>query len=151
MVWVRWNDSSKTTKDWGGDVKSSKVGRTKEPGSRGEVWAWGAPEANLKSDLFMAVGGKINSAWACTSDRHTYFLLIIGSEAGAHHSCVVLAPPPAPTPLPSLSDYSFFKKPTSPCWAEFINKFGFDCMHQSPHQELICIHTNTLVDVPSTR
>lgn len=98
MVWVRWNDSSKTTKDWGGDVKSSKVGRTKEPGSRGEIWAWGAPEANLKSDLFMAVGGKINSAWACTSDRHTYFLLIIGSEAGAHHSCVVLAPPPPPPP-----------------------------------------------------
>lgn len=28
---------------------------------------------------------------------------------------------------------------------------GFDCMHRSPHHELICIHTSTLVDVPTTR
>lgn len=54
-------------------------------------------------------------------------------------------------PPSSLGDYSSFKEQTSPWWAEFINKFGFDCMRRSSHHELICIHTSTLVDVPTTR
>lgn len=63
------------------------------------------------------------------------FLPFIAREVGV----------PGALPPSSLGDCG------DPQWAEFINKFGFDCIRGSPHHELVCIHTCTLVDVPNTR
>lgn len=103
----------------------------------------------LNSGLFTALGGKTNSALICmiqmSADRQTdrHF----PSSLPVEPAFVCAAPQP---PL-SRCDYSFFKEQTSPWWDEFINKFGFDCMHRGAHHELICIHTSALVDVPTTR
>ena len=60
-----------------------------------------------------------------------------------HCSGKVACPAPSPLRLSMIV--------VIPQWAELINKFGFDCIRGSPHHELVCIHTHTLVDVTNTR
>lgn len=145
-VWAGWSGATERTK---GQSRGSEAGK------RLEEWSGrrGAPVGCLNSGLFTAVGGKnptlLEFAWFTgvhTSDTHGRTDV---SPARCRMKLAFVCA--APLPPSSLSDYSFFKEQTSPWWAEFINKFGFDCMRRSAHHELICIHTSTLVDVPTTR
>lgn len=166
---VKWGNGERTkdreetergAEPWKGGKKGKREGG--EGGKRKQSalpLSLPPPVGCLNRGLFTAVGGKTNSALIPTLHMSTHFRYTLDAPAFSppRRRFKAASPPQPPNPtLPppppsSLSDYSFFKEQTFPWWAEFINKFGFDCMHQSPHHELICIHTSTLVEVPTKR
>lgn len=149
-VWVGWKEATERTKESAEGLNHEKMGRMKGGQRRGKWSPCGRSElrsvdsCRWQNQLSFNLDDSQEHVLQTHSDIPDIpiFLLFIGGEVGVY-LCRTLPPS-------SFCDYSFFKKQTSPWWAEFINKFGFDCMHQSPHHELICIHTSTLVDVPTT-
>lgn len=127
VVWVRWSQATRERTE----QRKCTMKRWDEQRERGRGKGCGGPRGP----------SELASVYNCRRQNQLCINLDASHEHVLQRRADTVIPPlhcrccsfcAALLPPFDLSDYSFFKKQTSPWWAEFINKFGFDCVHQSP-------------------